>query len=92
MANNQLFALSLNRDSVDHANAEEIARLNGVIIELRKQIVEYISLIRDCAANGDALAKNGNLAIKKAKSAGLFSKIEAALAAIVIAILLITHK
>jgi hypothetical protein len=91
-ANQQLFEISLTRDSVDHANAEEIARLNGVILVLRKQIVEYISLLRDCTANADSLAKNGNLAVKRAKSAGLFSKIEAALAAIVIALLLVAHK
>lgn len=91
-ANTQLFAIALSRDSIENANATEIDRLNGVIIELRKQIVEYISLLRDCTANGDVLAKNGSLALKKSKSAGLFSKIEAALAAIVIALLLIAHK
>lgn len=91
-ANNQLFAISLNRDSVDHANKDEISRLNGVIAILRMQIVEYVALLKDCTDNASKLASNGNLAIKKAKSAGLFSKIEAALAAIIIALLLVAHK
>lgn len=87
-ANNELFAIQIARDSSDYIRNNEITRLNGIITTLQGQIKEYQSLLVQCTDNSAALAKNGQLAAKKAKAIKLWQGISAGLAA-VIAILLI---
>lgn len=87
-ANNQLFSLSLNRDSVDQTNKNEIARLNGVINMLQVHIGDLQGLLAACTSNASNLVDAGSKALKKARMNALFFKIGAVLAAIVSVLLL----
>lgn len=87
-ANQQLFAISLNRDSVDQTNKNEITRLNGVINKLQVQIGDLQGLLVACTSNASNLAETGSKALKKARMNALFFKIGAVLAAIVSVLLL----
>jgi hypothetical protein len=88
-ANNQLFAIQLNRDSVDNVNVAEILRLNGLITTLQGQIKQYNDLLTDCTGNASKLAKNGEAALKRAKAGKLFGLLGTGIAALVALLVLI---
>lgn len=83
LANNQLFAIQIARDSADYTRDAEITRLNAVVTTLQSHIKAYEALLTECTNNGAALYKNGILATKKAKGGKLFAEIAAGILALI---------
>lgn len=83
LANNQLFAIQISRDSADYTRDAEITRLNALVITLQSHIQAYEVLLTECTSNSSNLAKNGNLLAKKAKGGKLFAEIAAGILAII---------
>jgi hypothetical protein len=90
-ANQQLFAIQIQRDSADNIRDAEITRLQGVISQLQAEIVELKQLLTACTSNASELAKTGLKAIKRAKISALISKIGVGLSA-VLAVILLSNK
>lgn len=90
-AKTQLSALRVAKDSADNIREAEITRLQGVINQLQTEIIELKTLLVQCTSNASELAKTGLKAAKKAKIAGLISKLGVGLSAL-LAVLLLSHK
>lgn len=89
IANNLLFSIQIQRDSLENASTSEIERLKGLITQLKGQINTLNDLLIQCTDNASSLAKNGNAAIKKARAANIWGRISTVLAAILGVILLV---
>lgn len=90
-ANQQLFAIQIQRDSADNIRDAEIARLQGIIGQLQGEITELKGLLTECTRNASELAKTGLKAAKRAKISALISKIGVGLSA-VLAVILLSHN
>ena len=89
LANNQLFAIQISRDSLDYSYKTEVGRLNGVIDTLQVQLKQFNDLLVECTTNAAALAKNGQKAVKRAKLNGLLSKVGIGVAGLLTILLIV---